>query len=149
MHGSGLKRDVDEKDARKMPCPSPPPPPPPRRSPSSTHQPTPPPPPPSPSCYSTTSSAFLLSFPWQPLAVLCCQLTPSLHTAAALSSVILLLLSRIPCHAATRLHFSFYTCVTSGQPSILCCCSCDVLSLSVIYPACSAASSIPSELFFI
>ncbi len=70
-----------------------------------------------PSCYSTTSSALWLSFPWQPLAVLCCQLTPSLHTAAALSSVILLLLlSRIPCHAAARLHFSFYTCVTSGQP---------------------------------
>lgn len=106
--------------------------PPPRRSPPLQHPPTNQPtlPPLSPSCYSTTSSALRLSFPWQPLAVLCCQLTPSLHSAAAPSSVILLLLlSHIPCHTAACLHFSFYTCVTSGQPSIVCCCSCDVLSL--------------------
>ncbi len=103
-----------------------------------------------PSCYSTTSSALRLSFPWQPLAVLYCQLTLSLHTAAASSSVILLLLlSHIACHAAARLHFSFYTCITSGQPSILCCCSCDVLSLWFIYPSCSAPSTIPSDLFFL
>ncbi len=69
MHRLGLQREVDEKDANRLSSLVSPPP-----APTNQHHHQ------APTCYSTTSSALRLSFPWQPLAVLCCQLTPSLSS---------------------------------------------------------------------